>query len=472
MFYRRAQRGGFMAVMMVELSAVIALFMWAAIKMGYYGLQVHKNEDAADAIAMAMMHVVMVDGLDAVVQGNCANHPVVLQLLEDNLMTGAETVIQCPEAVWLDGNGNACDPNDTPEPTRRGEECHLMLVADGDSLLRTEFDGPDGQRRLSQNDQAFQVIGGVYLIEERHQEVVLKIPQLVLTLDYSGSMNREFQGGQSRLSVLQASVRDLLGRGLNIFYGLVIFNSDIETTVPVGEDNLNQINNAMNRAARLGTIYSRPLGAAMGQFTNEDSGYYILFVTDGTPEDPGQALGAADQLRRQGVTIYTLNVVNPNEPGGDPPVGGDQDGASYADRRNLLIEMSGNESQPGNPNYYFEAANPGELQQAFAQVVASIVCTVPLRLDFIPPGLDPWELKIFIQERGGNDEIPLEYVNDLASVPGNVFAYQYSRADNEMRLSEAACTLVDNGDADLRIRLPPSPLGPGMGSPSGDLEDR
>ena len=58
---------------------------------------------------------------------------------------------------------------------------------------------------------------------------------LVLVLDYSGSMSLPFDE-MSRLESVKSAVIDLVGQGLPIDYGAVLFSTDVIDTVSIGPD--------------------------------------------------------------------------------------------------------------------------------------------------------------------------------------------------------------------------------------------
>ncbi len=423
---RKSEKAGAMVIVMVYFAIVISAIMWASIRMGIMGGQMDKWQDSADSIALAANYVAMIDGLQAV-----CNHPILLALADANRprSAGLGGVNTCPEPVLVQAEFN-------------GEEVtYLTFAPQLRTHLRFEESHENAPGAWDNPQQVDRIISAGAIFQDEHSEIVLRIPKLVLVLDYSGSMRMDFGQGRSRLQALQAAVSSLLDLDLRVDYGLVMFNDGVIDTENIQEGNEADIESTMQVPAQGGTIYEGALRRAVQMLQqNEDTGYYILFVSDGEPNNgDGPALMAADQARMNDVTIFTLNV------------------GAGEDRRELLTQMSGNKGDPGDPNYYFSAANDNELQRTFQQIVSSILCTAGPLVPVPPDDLEPWDIKVLFSADGA-DENPLRYANDLANV-GDEMAYQYDRAENELRFSEAACNAMERGDGTLMVRFPLSAMG-------------
>jgi hypothetical protein len=274
----------------------------------------------------------------------------------------------------------------------------------------------------------------------KFDEVNRKYPKLAMVLDYSGSMNLAFSGGGggSAIDVLEQSVRSLLAANLRIDYGAVFYSSNVFATVAVGPGAPGQINNIMNNygaggntntAAGLNT--SRNVLAAA-----EDTGRYVLLVSDGEPccasNSFSAARAAADNVWGLGATIFTLEIR--------------RSGSSSA-LSQFMTDVAGKPDSRGDPNYHFVATSAADLLNTFQDSVARILCTAgPLD----PAPTDPSLLHVFL--RAGDDERPLDPSSNLAEDRA-LERYQYDPATMKVQLTEAACDAVlDRGD-DLVVRF-------------------
>ncbi|MDY0060403.1 MAG: vWA domain-containing protein [Myxococcota bacterium] len=165
--------------------------------------------------------------------------------------------------------------------------------------------------------------------------------ELVLVLDYSGSMDVTFVEETTRIQALRAAVEELLDLGLPIQYGLVIFSSGVLATVAVSLDSGEAIREAITRGTDNMTCTACGLDTA-GDLLRATSpgGRHVLLVSDGLPNNGGGVVGAtaaADRLRvDDGVTIYTVSLLRSRPeldvmrrlagPAGDP----DGDERAYA----------------------------------------------------------------------------------------------------------------------------------------------
>lgn len=182
-------------------------------------------------------------------------------------------------------------------------------------------------------------------------------PKFVLVLDYSGSMRSRFGNG-TRTDALKSSVNALLGRGYRIDYGAVIFDNSILATVPIAQNNERAVGAQVNRFGPTGGTCYHGLATALGMLRQQpNSGYYVLFVTDGEPNE-GCSDGSAEsvQLWNNDVTIFSLFI-------------GDNDRAL-----NRLRNLSGAPNRRHNPAYAMNAANPQQLRQAFDRIMGRIPC--------------------------------------------------------------------------------------------------
>jgi hypothetical protein len=133
---------------------------------------------------------------------------------------------------------------------------------------------------------------------------------LVLVLDWSGSMAVPW-GERTRLDAVRDGVTALLDAGVPLTLGLVVFDSEVIATVPLGGPR-EAFEGAVAREAGGATHFVAPLQAAAGLLaTRPDLRPNLLFVSDGDPnEGPAPSIQLADRLRAGGVTIYTLSIAD------------------------------------------------------------------------------------------------------------------------------------------------------------------
>lgn len=273
--------------------------------------------------------------------------------------------------------------------------------------------------------------------QSRFDEAERRLPKLVLVLDYSGSMSLPFVGGGSKIAALEASVAALLARGLMIDYGGVFYSSSVFRTVGIGPSAPGAINGIMaTYGAGGGTNTTAALLAARNLLTpTDDTGWYVLLVSDGQPNSPSSARNAAVNLWNNGITIFTLEIRD------SPPI------PALAV---FMTDVAGSPSSRRDPSYHFVAETAADLADEFDRIVASIVCRVgPLD----PAPTDTSTMHVYLDGAGG--ERPVDMVppgGDLAD-----FAEQerwfYDAGNQTVRLTMAACdAVIEDGD-DIVVRF-------------------
>jgi hypothetical protein len=126
-----------------------------------------------------------------------------------------------------------------------------------------------------------------------------------------------------------------------------------------------------------------------------------------------------------GITTFTLNI------------------GGVAVAADTLKDMSGNQANPGNEDYYFEARNGQQLLETFDAIIANLLCSVgPLAGPLDRPEL----LRAFLRDPAGV-ETPMANRPNLADeAVARSMAYNYDPVERKVRLSKAACDEVtDNG---------------------------
>lgn len=255
-------------------------------------------------------------------------------------------------------------------------------------------------------------------------------PKLVLLLDYSGSMDLAIDGSSTRraIDVLEDSIDALLAADLEVDYAAALYNSRVFDSVAFGPSAVGQIRDAFDRYdAGGGTDYTSPLRRATSLLTSEeDTGYYVLMVSDGAPNSSAGIARAAQDLWEIDATIFSLEIR--------------RSGSTPALSRNL-IRISGTPGDRGSADYHFVAESPEELVERFESIIAEIVCRAgPVD----PAPADPTELSVILSKPGFEDRI-LRPTNDVFAEPG-AYAFNYDPETQMVQLTDRACSAVlDSG---------------------------
>ncbi|MDX2090215.1 MAG: vWA domain-containing protein [Kofleriaceae bacterium] len=272
----------------------------------------------------------------------------------------------------------------------------------------------------------------------RFDSVERRLPKLTLVLDYSGSMNLPFSGGNTRaIDVLEDSVDLLLNAGLEIDYGAAFYSDNVFKTVPIGNGAPNGIVSAMNQYDAGGsTNTAAGLSSAQNLLSAvPDTGRYVLLVSDGEPNSFDQGKAAANALWDAGMTIFSLEI---RRSGSGPAL--DQ----------FMTDVAGTPSSRRDRNYHFVATTASDLVNEFRRIVSTIVCKVgPLN----PAPADPALLRVFLRQGGVERTLPL--TDDLGR-DTTLERYLYDTGDQSIKLTATACDAVMNGATLVTRAVPPS----------------
>lgn len=213
-----------------------------------------------------------------------------------------------------------------------------------------------------------------------------------------------------------------------------MFDDQIMTQIGVDFDNRQaDIRAAIGQGHRGGTHYGPPIDRAAGMLTPlENTGYYILFLTDGAPGDHPAGQNAANRARNRDITVFTVKVGN------------------VAGVDGLLQDMSGPPGGPGQAGYYFTVENNAQFQAVFRSITGNILCTIG-PLDPVPAqNLEPNEIHVFIRKADGTEE-RMRYSNSLGDLEDE-YAYKYRRDENKIRITQKACDEVMDEGAKIIAR--------------------
>lgn len=277
--------------------------------------------------------------------------------------------------------------------------------------------------------------------QSKFDEATRRLPKFVLVLDYSGSMNQIMDGGGGKkaIDVLEDNVRTLLDLGLDIEYGAVLFETDIRTSVGIGPGAPGLIKARMAANGADGwTCTSCGLNRANNLLSAvEDTGRYVLLVSDGDPNEGGGKAGArtaAAGLWGIGATIFTLHI--------------DWTGGTNTGLRDFLISVSGTPGGHPDAGYYYRATDAGTLASTFSSIVSSIVCSVG---PMAPAPSDPASMRVFLRTPAGIERA-IPAVADLAAAAG-IEAYRWDGPTATVRLTETACDAVMDASNEVVVRF-------------------
>jgi hypothetical protein len=268
-------------------------------------------------------------------------------------------------------------------------------------------------------------------------EVAWQLPRLVLVLDYSGSMAERLNDGALRLDVLEASIRDILDDGLRIEFAAAFFSSTLLDSVEFGPDALAEIRGALDRLGPdSATCTSCGLAEAyrllQGQ---ENTGFHVVLVSDGQPNDGGGEAGALHEAERLwnelDAEIHSLHV---GYGGGEP----------------FMRNVAGTPSRHPHPRYFHSADDARELADALREIVASIVC----RVGPLPAGAveDPATVRVFLRDRASGIETRVEPMNGDPGDDPDALAFDYDPATRQIVMTNAACRVVSESGDEVVVR--------------------
>lgn len=414
--HRRRQRGGAIVMTVAYLCIGMTALAISALYIGRWLNQQEEAQNRADAVSLAAMLIARKEGTNRV-----CGHGLLRAMMEQNGNIELDGV----QTARLDDCGRFVEIRN-PD----GTISYQFVIGTSTELERGPLADPLlGNARF----ETMRSRSRSAITQENFDDAERRRPKFVLVLDYSGSMNAGF-GGSTRIATLKRAVNRFLNLRLEIEIGVVIFSSDVIDVEATAFDNGDAISDAIDRRADGSTNYQAALDAARGIVTQGDNtGRYVLFISDGAPTAGGDPLNAADRLRGQDTTIFTLNI------------GG---GQAQAD---LLRDMGGNMDPDayGNDDYYFSAVNEDELFRTFEAIISNILCAVgPLQAN---QDLRPDDVYVFLKE--GGVETPLPRAPNLAD--DNVrdtLAHNYTPAERKVRLTEAACDRVIEDGAEIVVR--------------------
>jgi hypothetical protein len=258
------------------------------------------------------------------------------------------------------------------------------------------------------------------------------VPNLMIVLDRSDSMNDPGGGGDSKWTIAKAALNQILDdHGPSVNFGLDMFASNNScaagnVNVDVGAGTSSTISNTIQSSnAASGT----PIRATMSALRNysglKDHNHpnYVLLITDGEEScdiwnDPSTPV---QQLRQQTPTVKTFVV-------------GFGSGVSASQLNDMATK--GGTARPGSPKYY-QANDATQLSNALDAILGTVLsCTYTL--DQVPEDLS--ELYVY------QDDAPIG--QDTTHANG----WDYDEQTGELTFYGAACDALESGGVtDLAI---------------------
>ena len=418
---RAQQKGGAISMIVVQICVVFMVFLVAMIFISDWRIRREQQQNQADAITVAAMQIARTQGIDAV----CAHEAMRVLMDANGPRDGAAALDDCGSFVEVE------QPDGTTQ---------LQFVANTNSSLNAAMAAsPFNNRYLRlDDDYTLRTQGTSGMAQQIFDQAEQNLPQFVLVLDFSGSMNGGF-GGQRRYQVLQQVVTNLLNRNLPVDYGLVNYDDTLLDVVAIGPNNTAQIISRVNNRGPTGGTNYGPAVARATQLLRDTGSERLnmLFISDGAPADPDDAIREADRARRDGVLIFTLNI---------------SDAAA-----DILKDMSGRgvlgDEDYASEAFYFEANNAAALEATFDSIVASALCTIGPIGVVLEPDDRPQDKVFAVLKTERDEEIPMEYALNLTTPEAReTLAYNFDREAGMVRLTEAACEQILNNDARVVVR--------------------
>lgn len=373
------------------------------------------------------------------------------QLLDSQAVILGKTAIQA-------GNANTCSnglfigdmsnhAHQLFAQMQENQNDRQMTCVD-EGLVVRDHDGPDGPKgsyrryRLSSSYQ-YQAAGvgnaqgqdptrreTIVEIKEINGTVEQRKPKVVFVLDYSGSMSTNNRRGQ-----LINAVKTFISGDFDMDYGVVLFSSNVlQPSVNINRGaghNADVVRRIDGQPAGGSTNYSAPIGVAANMLRQQDSQeLYIIFVSDGFPNEGAEPVGFVNQnIRNVGapacinkngpekcITIYTLGVED----------------ASFE----KMVAISGNAATPANQrSQYYREARANQVTAAFNEIIANILCK------YGPINPAP------TQKERSNMTV---HLNNMVLKTSDDF--EYNAATNEIQFFDEACDHILENGGNITIR--------------------
>jgi hypothetical protein len=317
------------------------------------------------------------------------------------------------------------NPSWREEPTRL-----VAQVAASGQLAAWRYIWDSGS--IPVNARASAIVG-----QEVHEIDNWSPPQLMLVLDYSGSMGEAMGGNRSRIDALEDGVQRMFDQGYRIEFGATLFDSSIVASERFGPDSVGRILQLLrNHGPGSGTCTSCGLRSGRELLADSpDTGAdkFVVLVSDGSPNDGGGEEGARQEAARlwdDNVSIFSLHV-----------------GAGGGLQAFMESVAGTPDHHPYPEDYYFQVTDPESFRQALEAIAAAIACRTPRPLN-MQAIEDMATLRVFLRE-GGRERRIEESPNLIA---GNIEGYQLERTGGRLRFTPRACNAIIDRGAQIVVR--------------------
>lgn len=421
---RSGQRGA-AAVLMLGISLLLVGLLMVSVILSQIAFMKQERQNAADAVSMAATQIIERGGVQAYQAAN--NAGMLGAIARENVNS---------DSIQFELYGPPT-PTGPPDPNTRLQQMQVQVqmseIIRGDQIfgaaaMRAVLPGANPRIRADS-------IARVQMEQMVMEDVDFKTPELVMVLDFSGSMGgQKIQSLRNAVGLFLDQVSDK-----DILVGSVLFSSGIIGTTGIVQDARHQqIRNIINQSPSGGTNYEASIrrGHEMLMNMNSDNPKNLLFITDGEPTaGNGDGQPQANAAKNDDVQIISLFVGSPS--------GG---------QRNLLSNIA-------SPGMFADARNEAELNQLFGDLADLIFATLEVNIDeqrrracVAHTRREPC-LYVSLRPQAGAERL-LEYTNDIAGAGPNEFKFTYLPDDRAIQLSDEAYHFwKDNRNTEILIRM-------------------
>ena len=341
---RKHQPKGFAALIVVLISAVLAILSFWVVTYGRISLNIMEEKQVLDSCGVGLG----------------------ISIIETN------NIEEICTADFLNNCAVALSNNVTPDfqCVDLGLECSIENYCERKYGITSSYNPGRGETSKSV----------IITVPEEVHDVDLIDAAVIMLLDYSGSM------GGNRIVQLRDTVGQFINSDFNLSYSVILYNSNVIVSSSIGKDQQHKqsvLSMVNNNSPNGGTNFVAPLNKAMEQIIQTDyEAYYILLISDGSPNEgigPSQSFVQNNVMNINDdhciystnvnpcITVYTLGVDNANT--------------------SALTSISGNTLNTA-PNEFSFIVNANQVVEAFNAIIEEIMCR-------IGPVIADSDLKVF-----------------------------------------------------------------------------
>lgn len=422
---RRGQRGA-AAVLMLGISLLLVGLLMVSVILSEIAFMKQERQNAADAVSMAATQIIERGGVQAYQAAN--NAGMLGAIARENVNS---------DNIQFELYGPPT-PTGPPDANTRLQQVQVQVqmseIIRGDQMfgaaaMRAVLPGANPRIRADS-------IARVQMEQMVMEDVDFKTPELVMVLDFSGSMQSGDKIGSlrraSNIFLDQVADKDIL-------IGSVAFHENVVATTPIQQDGQHQeIRNLLNMSANgPATNYEASIAEAhqMLRAMNSDNPKNILFITDGSPTTGGNGVAQGNAAKADDIQVISLFV-----------------GAASAQQQNLLRDIA-------SPGMFADARNEAELNQLFGDLADLIFATLEVDIDeqrrlacVAHTRREPC-LYVSLRPQAGAERL-LTYTNDIAGAGPNDFMFTYLPDERAIQLSDEAYHFwKDNRNTEILVRM-------------------